>query len=105
MGALYHLFVWFAVGPLALSGLLDVVGRQASHSGRVLVVAPELADLMLVVQLAPQVPLQTVVVEMMMMSDEMPEEEISSVLWATGRTSSTKCSHTWHPGGRSGSAH
>lgn len=65
----YHLLVWFDLIPLALSCFLDVFGRQPSDRGRVLVVAPELTDLMLTVQRAPQVPVQTMVVEMM--SDEM----------------------------------
>lgn len=65
----HHLFVRFALSPLALSCFLDVFGRQPSDSGRVLMVAPELADLMLAVKLPPQMPFQTVVVETLMSNE------------------------------------
>lgn len=63
---MYHLLVWFGVGPLALSGFLDVLGRQPSDGGRVLMVAPLVSDRLLDVKLSPHVSVGTVVVEMML---------------------------------------
>lgn len=63
----HHLFVWFAVSRFPLSCFLNVLGRQTSNSGRVLMIAPGLCARSLAVGcgLAPHPTYQTVVVELM----------------------------------------
>lgn len=103
----YHLFVWFHLSPLALSCFLDVFGRQPSNCGRVLMVAPEVTDLMLTVWLSPQMPVQTVVVETVM-SNEMSATTIAKLITSTLQTPAKKCIlyvtietiYTWHLGGK-----
>lgn len=59
---IYRLFVWLRLSSLALSGLLDVIGRQPADGGGVLVVRPQLTELLLAVQPQPQMPIQCTVV-------------------------------------------
>lgn len=47
---IYRLFVWFHLSSLRLSGFLDVVSRQPSNGGGILVVRPQLTELLLAVQ-------------------------------------------------------
>lgn len=63
----------FDVAPLALPGLLDVLGRQPADGGLVLMVRPQLAGVTLTVQPHPQMPVGVVVVDVPV-SDEMPGE-------------------------------
>lgn len=59
---IYRLFVWLCLSSLALSGLLDVISRQPADGGGVLVVRPQLTQLLLAVQPEPQMPVQSAVV-------------------------------------------
>lgn len=56
--------MWFRVGPLSLSGFLDVFGRESPHCGGVLMVALELTDMMLTVKLPPHMSVHSVVAEL-----------------------------------------
>lgn len=71
-----HLFVRFALGPLALPGLLDVLGRQPPHGGVVLVVGPELRGLTLAVEPRPRGPVGAVAVEVVAVGHEVPADVI-----------------------------
>lgn len=57
--------MWFGLSPLALSGFIDVFGRQPSNCGWILMVAPDLSDRMLTEKRSPHMSVQTLVVEMM----------------------------------------
>lgn len=85
----YHLFVLFDLRAFSLSRFLDVFGRQPSDGGRVLMVAPVLTDLM---QLSPQMPVQTLVVKMLMsnkMSAKPKVKKMITVILQTAEKTST----------------
>lgn len=78
----YRLFVWLCLSSLALSGFLNVISRQPVHGGGVLVVRPQLTELLLAVQPQPQVPVQSAVVAAVK-PGEMPAKEEAGLNRAT----------------------
>lgn len=79
---IYRLFVLLGLGSLALPGLLNVVGRQAPDGGGVLVVRPQLTELLLAVQPQPQMSVQHAVVAVVKPGD-LPVTEEANVTAVT----------------------